>query len=323
MAILLTLEIAALRRAGITKRPGIIPSTDQTTELTGEANRLLNSWNCDGHKVFNTLISLYDLISGQKQYSIGPGGDFDGQRPLYIEDANFLFPTSPAVRLPIQILEDEGWSKVMVQDIPAAPPWYLYYDRSYNSSGQGQIFIVGQPPSGYQLELYMTQNLSTFASSGDTVVWPPGYEYALETNLALCACALFPLESTVATNPRAMVLLEKQASQALNALIILNSTCPVLRNETAQIGGYGGTTGIPLIFAGGGGGVRWILPNVLPDGFITSFTFASTPRQCSYTGLMQYEGAGYIRTGNTVQFIDDTGAIITPVTGADIRAQVN
>src|SRR5437879_6584339 len=105
----------ALRMAGITKRPGVTPNTDQYAELIPAANRMLASWSCDGHKVFTTSIDQYPLIASQKIYSIGPGGDFNSARPIYIREANFIFPTNPSLRRPIRILDDDQWSKIAVQ----------------------------------------------------------------------------------------------------------------------------------------------------------------------------------------------------------------
>ncbi len=125
----------ALRRAGITKRPGTTPAPDQTDELIATANRLLESWSCTSHVVFTTAIDEFALNAGQKIYSYGPGGDLNAARPICITEANFLFPTTPVLRRPIAILDDDQWSKIAVQDIAGAPAWALYYDGSFDANG--------------------------------------------------------------------------------------------------------------------------------------------------------------------------------------------
>lgn len=60
-----------LRRAGITQLPGITPSVDQYGELIPEINRMLASFNLDGHKIFTTSIDRYRLVSNQQSYFIG------------------------------------------------------------------------------------------------------------------------------------------------------------------------------------------------------------------------------------------------------------
>ncbi len=325
----------ALRMAGISKRPGITPSGDQFQELIPAANRMLSSWNCNGHLVFTTSIVDYDLNAGQEIYSIGPGGDLNGARPISIRAADFIYPTNPSVRRPIQILDDEQWSKVSVQSISGAPPWYLYPDYGYDANGRSLIYLVGQPPTGYQLELYIWQALkSDFSATTDAVIFPPGYEKALVSNLALEAVMLYPLESVVATNPRALDKLERQAGKDLRALIVLNSTSPILRSEIAYIGraAQGGAQGLVVSGNGGGGsGTTWISPTNSPDGSATVFSFSQAPQFCEFNGLLQFTGAasgvpnhaGYeLVTATSVRFIDNDGNVITPGSSDSIKAAV-
>ncbi len=326
----------SLRMAGITKRPGITPSGDQFGELIPAANRLLASWNCNGHVAFTTAIDQYPLNAGQKIFSIGPGGDFNSARPIYVREANFLFPTNPTLRIPITIYDDDQWSKVAVQDITGAPTWILYYDGSYDANGRGKIYIVGQPPTGYQLELFTWQALKTdFTATTDAFIFPPGYEEALVTNLAIKAAQLYPLESVIARNPEAMSELRIEAQKALRALVVLNSSSPALRSEIAWIGRASGGWGSQIsVVAGGsssGGSDLRISPNSPPDGIATSFTFAKAPIFCTFNGLEQYVGAvvgvpnhaGYTLLGATVvEFIDNDGNIITPGASDILKAAV-
>ncbi len=327
----------ALRRAGITKRPGITPAPDQTDELIATANRLLESWSCTSHVVFTTAIDEFALNAGQKIYSYGPGGDLNAARPICITEANFLFPTTPVLRRPIAILDDDQWSKIAVQDIAGAPAWALYYDGSFDANGRAKLYIIGQPPTGYQLELYTWQALkSDFTATSDAFIFPPGYAFALETNLALQATLLYPLESVVATNPRAMAELRVEAQKALRALIVLNSSSPVLRSEIAWLGqgGAGGWGSQISVVAGGSGGsgtVTWISPNSAPDGIATTFTFAKAPQFAEFNGLLQFSGAvsgvsghaGYESLGTAVlRFIADDGTIITPGVTDSVKAAV-
>ncbi len=327
----------ALRMAGITKRPGITPGPDQFAEMIPACNRLLASFNCNGHVIFTTAIDQYPLNASQKIFSIGPGGDFNNARPIYVREANFLFPTSPTLRIPIKILDDDEWSKIGVQDIIGAPTWYLYYDGSYDANGRGKIYIVGQPPTGYQLELFTWQALKAdFTATTDAFIFPPGYEKALVSNLAIEATMLYPLESVVARNVAALTLLEKQAMKDLRALVVLNSSSPVLRSEIAYIGRVSGGWGSQIsVVAGGnsgsGGSVTWIGPNSPPDGSATIFTFAKTINFAEFNGLLQFVGgvsgvaghAGYEVVGaNMIRFIADDGSIITPGVTDSVKAAV-
>lgn len=210
-----------LRIAGITTLPGTIPNVDQRGELVPMVARMLGSWNLDGRKIFTTSIAPYALNTDQKIYSIGPGGDFDADRPLYIKGADLLWPTSPIYRTQLRILDDDEWAAIPLQDITSAPPNSIYYDGGMDANGRGLIYIYFQPPAGYSLELYTWQALSTsFTSVDDIVVFPPGYEEALVWNGALRVAAMYPLEAKL--NPLAAVM----ARDSLRALMTLNTQLP-------------------------------------------------------------------------------------------------
>ena len=72
-SVLLDIIKPALRRAGITQLPGIIPSTDQSSELIPEVNRLLSSASLDGHKIFTTADRMFsDKFGPQRRASDFP-----------------------------------------------------------------------------------------------------------------------------------------------------------------------------------------------------------------------------------------------------------
>jgi hypothetical protein len=312
----------ALRIAGITMRPGITPNDDQFAELIPEINSMLASWNCDGQKVFSTKTQTFDLTSGQKIYTIGVGGDFNTARPLYIKAADVLYPTDPTVRYPLDIYDYDQWSRIIVQDIPGAPPSILFYNPTFDTSaGLGTIYLKPQPPADYSIELWMWMQLKTdFSSISDAMLFPPGYEDAIKWNLAIRCADFYPHQAKI--SPRA----EKQAALSLQTLIALNVSSPKLRSDPALLKGTPSNGQFGIVVGGqesSGGAVRWIVTTTSPDSSRTEFVFAEEPVYVSYNGVNQFDGTGYNVIGvNTIELIDVDGNVITPQTGDDIRAEV-
>ncbi len=221
---------AMLRIAGITTLPGTTPSVDQYGEIPGMVNRMIGSWNLDGNKIFTASINVFSLVADQKIYTIGPGGDFDMARPLFIKSANCLFPTSPVVRQPVYIMDDDEWADISIQDITGAPVWQLYYDGGYDENGRGSVYVRFQPPEGYSLELYTWTALQTgFTSVDDIAIFPPGYEEAIVQNGARKLVGLYPLDSKL--TPVQRQELREMANSALSALMTLNTSAPRIGTE--------------------------------------------------------------------------------------------
>lgn len=242
-----TLLDPALRIAGITKRPGIGPSTDQYDELIPVLNRMIGSYNLDGHRIYTTSIDEYALVDGQKIYTIGPGADFDNPRPIFITGANTIFPTDPQVRQPVKIMSQAQWRALTVQDISGAPAYGLYYDNSMDDSGFGRVYLYPQAPTGYLLELYTWVALAdSFTAPTDGVVLPPGYAAMLTWNLGIEAAIMYPLESHL--HP----LAPEKAAQALGAVITSNSKAPEMAIEQGADGRSGGRVGYGWWLTGSG-----------------------------------------------------------------------
>ena len=228
----------ALRRGGITTLPGTTPSVDQTTELIPETNRMLGSWNCDGHKIFTTDINRYAMTPQQTTYFIGPTGDFVAPRPTNITAANVVITSSsPELHLPLRLLSDEEWAAHVITELPAPWPWSLYNDYNYPDS---KLYLYGFPTEQNDLELFTWQDLkSDFTDVTDAVVLPPGYEEALVTHLALRVCRLYPRDSQLTVDQRGD--LERDASKALMALKTLNTQPQPMDSDIANLGGRGGS----------------------------------------------------------------------------------
>jgi hypothetical protein len=238
LTVLSSLLQPMLRIAGITMQPGIGPNVDQYSELIGMVNRMLSSYNLDGHTVYTSNIKQFPLNSGQKIYTIGPGGDFDVPRPTYISDATILFPTNPTVRRPVYIMDQDEWSSIAVQDIPGAPSLALYYDGGIDASGRANIYLYYQPPADYMLELYLWNQLPTgFVTINDTATFPPGYEEFIVNQGGINAANLYPRESMLSPDAR------KLASQAYRRIQQSNSHSPKQVSEP----GFGAEQTIDMI----------------------------------------------------------------------------
>jgi hypothetical protein len=221
-----------LRIAGITTEPGIIPNAEQYGELVPELNRMMGHFNLNGHRIFTTSIDQYSLFTGQTVYLIGPGGDFDTDRPQRIAAANLITATDPTTRTPLHVAEDPTeWTRISIQELTSDPTG-IYYDKSYDGDGRGRIYIHPQGSDGDLLELLTWVRLATsFTAITDVAFFPDGYEDCIVWNLAIRAAMLYPLKS------RLHPLAPERAKETLRAIQTSNTRSPRLYSEAADIGG--------------------------------------------------------------------------------------
>ena len=238
----------ACRHLGYAFQGATIPP-DLESDALSALNAMIESWNLNRWLVPWQEIQTYALTASQTEFTIGAGGDFDGPRPLRIEQANVIINTySPVLRKPVDIVDFRQWSAVQVQEV-AAIPNLLYYDGAF-TSGLGKIYLWPQANQAYELELYQWHALDSFTTVTTSLNPPPGYERALTFNLAVEIFSLAP--DKFQRNGFANV--RKLAQESKDAVIDYNSTSPFMTTDGAFQSAQRPQTGFNFLTGGQGNG---------------------------------------------------------------------
>ena len=219
----------ALRKAGVTLGPQRTPSPAQYQDGLEELNRLVGSLNCDRLNIYSNAPQQFPLTAGDGAYTIGidPTGqtpaDFSAPRPVMIEAANII--DSGNLRHPLALLTELQWSQIVMQNLGATIPEFLYNDRAYPLS---TLNLWGQPQAGMTLELYYWVLIPQFITTDDVVLLPPGYEDAIVLNLAVRLGPHFQRQ----IDPMVM----RDAQMALMRLESINAPKPIADTSGAGLG---------------------------------------------------------------------------------------
>lgn len=134
----------------------------------------------------------FDLVANQggpdNPYTIGPGGDFDTDRPSNqgsITAANLILTTTtPEVRVALGIYTDDAYDANPLPGMSNTQPTGLYYNPTYEND-LGSIFLCPVPSVAYNdLELFLEKSIAAFANLTTTYYVPDGYPQAFKYNLA-------------------------------------------------------------------------------------------------------------------------------------------
>ena len=226
----------ALRKAGIKRLPGTGTSTDQNAEMLIACNRILAGFSINGFSIFSTSVAEYALTAGQLMYTIGPTGDFVAKRPLAIKNANLVQPTDPPIYQSIPIYDSRDWSYEQITEMAGSWTYAIWYNATFPSSGSltdgcGQLWLLGQPPSNYELQLFTWDQFETnFTAVTNNFLFPPGYEEHFVNLLALEAAMLYPHEARISPDVR------KACERSRYEIQVLNSSLPRQWADTARLG---------------------------------------------------------------------------------------
>ncbi len=169
--------------AGVTA-VGEVPSAEVSGAAMNILNGMLDAWSIDSLYVYNVSIAVYALTSGQQSYNVGltATAPFNIVRPSRVQNANLVYSTqSPPTRVPLNVLDDDGWMGIAVRGINGTPT-AVYYSPSYPL---GVLNMWPIPTSGFSVELELWTAIPQFADFSDAFVFPPGYFEAVYMNLGL------------------------------------------------------------------------------------------------------------------------------------------
>jgi hypothetical protein len=174
----------ALRLAGIMGAPQRVASASQNDEAFDVLSSYIDALITERLLSYYEIRSEQTLVAGQQDYTVGPGGDFNIDRPMTLDRASILLNagTNNVSELPLGILTYELWQYITVKNIGSNPPTKVYYEPRFPL---GVLHFWPYPSVGTQMVLYVRNQVAQFANLNSTVSFPPGYLKFLQYGLAL------------------------------------------------------------------------------------------------------------------------------------------
>jgi hypothetical protein len=173
---------------------------------------MIDGWAAVRLTIFQTGRTVFPLTGGKggplNPYTIGPGGNFNQSRPLWIPNGSIqVATTNPPFEYPLGISDDDEYARTSIKALTSPLPRDLYFDAAFPTSGAsaglGNIILFPIPDGTLPLSLvlYTPLPLTAFADQNITnYSFPPGYAEALKYQLALRLTTAFgiPLDPVIA-----------------------------------------------------------------------------------------------------------------------------
>ena len=156
------------------------------------ANDMLRSWSNEQLTCYATLQQSVTFNPGQYQYTLGPGGDIDGVRPLRLTGGfgTAFILDQTGNRYPLTILELDKWEQIgNIAQVNANIPQYLYYDPQFP---RGILNFYPIPNIGYQAFWDSYLQFTGFQFLDQNVNLPDGYGLAIKRCLAVELITYYP-----------------------------------------------------------------------------------------------------------------------------------
>ena len=167
---------------------GEVPSATEAEDSLEVLNEMVESWNTEDLMIYNVPRVVQQFQAGKGLYTLGPGGDWEMERPNKIESLYWRRPLDD-LELPIRMQTAQEHRHIPIKSITSTiPTWgYVIYDFPLATI---QFWPV--PSESQECVIYPWARLTTAANLDTVFALPDGYARAMRFNLAVELSSEFP-----------------------------------------------------------------------------------------------------------------------------------
>jgi len=170
----------ALRVLGILAE-GETPSAATSQDALAALNQMIDSWNIERLSVFNTQDQTYLWTPGLKTQTLGPSGNFIGNRPVMIDDSTYFRDPANGISFGIKLINQQQYDGIAVKTVTSTYPQVMWINMEYPNI---TMTIYPVPTKVLEWHFISVEELMSVPSLSTNILMPPGYLRAFKYNLA-------------------------------------------------------------------------------------------------------------------------------------------
>lgn len=176
---------SALRLIGVLAE-GEVPSADTSQDALTALNQMIDSWSTERLAVFSTQDQVFTWLPGFRERSLGPTGDFVGNRPVMIDDSTYFRDPASNVSYGIKLINQQQYNGIAVKTVTSTYPQVMWVNMEYPDIS---MTVYPVPTKTLEFHIVSVSELTQPANLATNLTFPPGYLRAFRYNLA---CELAP-----------------------------------------------------------------------------------------------------------------------------------
>jgi hypothetical protein len=186
----------ALRLLGVLAE-GETPSAATSQDALVALNQMIDSWSTERLAVFSTQDQVFSWPPGAISRTLGPTGDFVGERPILVDDATYFRDPASGISYGLKLINQQQYNGIAVKTVTSTYPQVMWVNMEYPD-----IYMAVYPVPTKVLEFHIVSvnPLTAPANLATVLAFPPGYLRAFRYCLA---CELAP-EFGVEPSPTVM-----------------------------------------------------------------------------------------------------------------------
>jgi hypothetical protein len=169
------------------------PSADTAQDSLASMNQMIESWNTERLAVYATQTQVFNWPGGVASRTLGPTGDFVGQRPVQVDAATYFKDGENGLSFGIKLVNQDQYNGIALKSVTSSYPQVLWVNDTYPDV---TLTVYPVPSKLLQWYIVSVEPLSQPAVLATELTFPPGYLRAFRYNLACELAPEFGVEPT-------------------------------------------------------------------------------------------------------------------------------
>ena len=175
----------SLRLLGVLAE-GETPSAAVMQDSIMAMNQMIQSWDTERLSVFSTQDQVFTWPANALSRTLGPTGDFVGNRPIEIDDATYFKDPSSGLSFGVKLINQQQYDGIAFKTVTSTYPQVLWVNNTFPNI---EMYVYPVPIKALEWHIISVQTLDEVSSVATDIYFPPGYLRAFRYNLA---CELAP-----------------------------------------------------------------------------------------------------------------------------------
>jgi hypothetical protein len=164
-------------------------------------NQMIDSWNTERLMVYSTIDQIFTWPAGFIERTLGPTGDFAGQRPVLLDDSTYYRDPGTNVSFGIKFINQQQYNGIAVKTVTSTYPQVIFVNMTHPDI---TMTIYPRPTRDLEWHFVSVQELAQPATLATAIYMPPGYLRAFKYNLACEIAPEFGVEPSPTVSRLAM-----------------------------------------------------------------------------------------------------------------------
>lgn len=170
---------------------GETPSAATSQDALSALNQMIDSWNTERLSVFSTQDQVFMWPPNEIHRTLGPSGDFVGNRPILLDDATYFKDPASGISYGIKIINQQQYDGIAVKTVTSTYPQVIWINMEYPNI---DMYVYPKPTKVLEWHFVSVEELTQPATLTTSLSFPPGYLRAFKYNLACEIAAEFGVE---------------------------------------------------------------------------------------------------------------------------------